>query len=191
MRMSNNNKLVSAILVAVLVVSSAFLIALFSTNVKHTFAQVAKSAASQAKQVRPQNQTLTTAPRAQVRHFVTTLFRYPSLLVITHVNGSKGGNISANNFPQMVSNTYRTSDGYATVVHFIRGSDFGVTLSMRPGVYSLGDQGNTTNSVNRLYNTTYSGDCHTIRLAGGNTVAFGVIRPGDSPGCIVTKIPLK
>lgn len=58
---------------------------------------------------------------------------------------------------------------------------------MRPGVFSVGDQGNTTNSPHQLYNTTYSGDCRTIRLPNGNIGGFGIIRPGDSPGCVVTK----
>jgi len=187
-----NNKPIAAI-VSLVLISTAILVGTLPSNTIQTYAQAkgaAKSPASVPKQTQPSSTSTTARPSSPSS---TPVFRYPSLVVVTHVNSTKGVNAKPDNFTQVVTNTYRTSDGYAIAFHLLRGSDLGVNINLRPGTFAVTDQGNSTSPMNRSYNTTYSGDCTSVRppAAAGKTLGLGVIRLDDSKSCVVTKTFVK
>ena len=75
----------------------------------------------------------------------------------------------ADNFTQIVENTYTNPDGYAYVFHYMKGSQTGVTLSLQPGGFSVYELNNNIKTSNlalskSTYNITYSGDCRICQV---------------------------
>jgi len=118
-----------------------------------------------------------------------------TLIIVTHVNSTGRSSNEANaadNFTQIVENTYTNPDGYAYVYHYMKGSQIGVTLSLQPGgfsVYELNKNIKSSNpSLNQsTYNIAYSGDCRTVKSnIGSTTYGYGTINLGGTKTCTVT-----
>ena len=117
-----------------------------------------------------------------------------TLIIVTHVNNT-GSRIDANaadNFTQIVENTFTNPDGYANVYHYMKGSQIGVTLSLQPGGFSVYELNKNLKSSNpplnqSTYNIAYSGDCMTAKSnTGSNTYGYGTINLGETKTCTVT-----
>jgi hypothetical protein len=117
-----------------------------------------------------------------------------TLIIVTHVNDT--GRISnaanaADNFTQIVENTYTNPDGYTNVYHYMKGSQIGVTLSLQPGGFSVYELNKNIKSSNlplnqSTYDITYSGDCRTVKSnTGGTTYGYGTINLGETKTCTV------
>lgn len=202
----NNKKHAIAASTTLSLVLAAFLIGVLSLNLNvKTYAQVTaggttsaapaasqSSNASKSSQAQNQSSQSLSTTSSQRRPSSTSVFRYPSLVVITHVNNTKGVNVRPDNFTQVVTNTYRTSDGYAIAFHLLRGSDIGININLRPGTFAVTEPGNSTTLLNRSFSTTYSGDCiGTPSAVAGKTLGVGLIRLDESKTCIVTKTPVR
>jgi len=117
-----------------------------------------------------------------------------TLIIVTHVNntGSRTDANAADNFTQIVENTYTNPDGYANVYHYMKGSQIGVTLSLQPGAFSIYELNKNIKSsnppLNQLtYDTAYSGDCRTVKSnTGSTTYGYGTINMGEAKTCTVT-----
>ena len=132
------------------------------------------------------NQTNSTTNTSLINS--STIFRFPTLVVVTNVVNDNSTNTNASSFSQVVTNEYTTSDGFAIAYHFATGSEFGVNMNLRPGTYSVGDLGdNTTILQDQLYNTTYAGDCVGVPSINNTVIGYGLINVGDAQICSVTK----
>ena len=117
-----------------------------------------------------------------------------TLIIVTHVNntGSRIDANAANNFTQIVENTFTNPDGYANVYHYMKGSQIGVTLSLQPGAFSIYELNKIIKSSNpplnhSTYDTAYSGDCRTVKSnTGSTTYGYGTINLGETKTCTVT-----
>ncbi len=118
-----------------------------------------------------------------------------TLIIVTHVNNTGRSSNEANaadNFTQIVENTYTNPDGYANVYHYMKGSPIGVTLSLQPGGFSVYELNKNINSSNpslsqSIYDITYSGDCRTVKSnTGSTTYGYGTINLGETKTCTVT-----
>jgi hypothetical protein len=179
-----------AALTTLMLLSALILMAtvLSTFNITNTYAQVTRGGGGNATTTTPQPPPSARTPSTAA----ASVFRYPSLVVVTHVNNTKGANIRSDNFTQVVTNTYRTSDGYAIAFHLLRGSDIGININLRPGTFAVTEPGNSTTPLNRSYNTNYSGDCTgTPSTVAGKTLGVGIIRLDESKTCVVTKTPVK
>ena len=116
----------------------------------------------------------------------------PTLIVVTHVNGTGGSAANPANLSQVVANAYNNPDGYTYSYHFMRGSQMGVSLILQPGAFAVYEPSNNILVSSHSYNTTYSGDCVNIKstitsAAGTSSVyGYGTINPGETKTCIVT-----
>ena len=127
--------------------------------------------------------------------FTTAQPSVSTLIVVTHVNSTGRSSNEANaadNFTQIVENTYTNPDGYANVYHYMKGSPIGVTLSLQPGTFSIYELNknikSSTPTLNQsTYDVTYSGDCRTVKSNTGNTTyGYGTINLGETKTCTVT-----
>jgi hypothetical protein len=117
-----------------------------------------------------------------------------TLIIVTHVNstGSNNEANAANNFTQIVENTFTNPDGYANVYHYMKGSQIGVTLSLQPGGFSVYELNKNLKSSNQppnqsTYDINYSGDCRTVKSdTGSTTYGYGTINLGETKTCTVT-----
>ncbi|MDQ6865430.1 MAG: hypothetical protein M3044_16585, partial [Thermoproteota archaeon] len=117
----------------------------------------------------------------------------PTLIVVTHVNNAGVGTANAANFSQVITNAFSNPDGYTYAYHFVRGSQMGVSLNLQPGIFTVSAfSNNKTNSLflNQSYDTTYSGDCNTVKstTSTGSIYGYGTINPGEGKTCMVTKL---
>src|SRR5689334_23197125 len=147
----NNYKHMAAALTTLVLLSAVILMAtvLSTFNITNTYAQVTGGGGGNATTTtsQPQPSAPTSSPRP------APVFRYPSLFVVTHINNTKGANIRPDNFTQVVTNTYRTSDGYVIAFHLLRGSDIGINVNLRPGTFAVTEPGNSTTLLIRLFST--------------------------------------
>jgi hypothetical protein len=118
-----------------------------------------------------------------------------TLIIVTHVNNTGRSTNDANaadNFTQIVENTFTNPDGYANVYHYMKGSQIGVTLSLQPGGFSVYELNKNIKSSNpplsqSIYDITYSGDCRTVKSnTGSTTYGYGTINLGETKTCTVT-----
>ncbi|MGB7955016.1 MAG: hypothetical protein WCF23_13645 [Candidatus Nitrosopolaris sp.] len=75
----------------------------------------------------------------------------------------------------------------------MRGSQMGVSLNLQPGIFTVSAlSNNKTNSLflNLSYDTTYSGDCNTVKstTSTGSVYGYGTINPEEGKTCTVTKL---
>jgi hypothetical protein len=127
--------------------------------------------------------------------FTTGQTSVSTLIIVTHVNSTGRSSNEANaadNFTQIVENTYTNPDGYANVYHYMKGSQIGVTLSLQPGAFSIYELNKNIKSSNpplnqSTYDVTYSGDCRTVKSnTVGTTYGYGTINLGEAKTCTVT-----
>jgi hypothetical protein len=118
-----------------------------------------------------------------------------TLIIVTHVNSTGRTSNDANaadNFTQIVENTYTNPDGYTYVYHYMKGSPIGVTVSLQPGGFSVYELNKNIKSSNQplspsTYDVTYSGDCRTAKSNSGSTAyGYGTINLGETKTCTVT-----
>jgi hypothetical protein len=117
----------------------------------------------------------------------------PTLIVVTHVNNAGVGTANADNFSQVITNEFSNPDRYTYAYHFVRGSQMGVSLNLQPGILTVSAlRNNKINSLfrNQSYETTYSGDCNTVKstTSTGSVYGYGTINPGEGKTCTVTKL---
>ena len=171
-----------------------------------TLPSVTNPSQYQPQQPQQQNQSsssLTNAPQypyqpqqpQSSQSFTTGQPSVSTLIIVTHVNSTGTRNNEANaadNFTQIVENTYTNPDGYANVYHYMKGSQIGVTLSLQPGGFSVYELNKNIKSSNpplnqSTYDVTYSGDCSTVKSnTVGTTYGYGTINLGEAKTCTVT-----
>lgn len=135
-----------------------------------------------------------------------------SLIVVTHINNTKGGIIAgtsggnlgpaaSSDFTQIVENTYANPDGYTYAYHYMKGSEAGVTVGLQPGAFGIFVMSNNNNkglnptnapSIQSTFDISYSGDCKAVKsITVGTTYGYGTISPGETMTCTLTISPHK